>query len=133
MDFLNEKLNKELFYSNAPIYTKPTDACPTQYTECSKVTNSIIANGSIIEGEVKNCIIGRKVYIGKNSIVENCVIFQGTVIGENVKMINVITDKGTAIKDGEEVKGLINNVVETNIHNEILGSDHCPISLEINI
>ena len=111
MDFLNEKVNKELFYSNAPIYTKPKDACPTQYTECSKVTNSIIANGSIIEGEVKNCIIGRKVYIGKNSIVENCVIFQGTVIGENVKMINVITDKGTAIKDGEEVKGLINNVV----------------------
>lgn len=28
---------------------------------------------------------------------------------------------------------LINNVVEANIHNEILGSDHCPISLEINI
>lgn len=28
---------------------------------------------------------------------------------------------------------LINNIVEANIHNEILGSDHCPISLEINI
>ena len=111
MDFLNEKVNKELFYSNALIYTKPKDACPTQYTECSEVVNSIIANGSIIEGKVKNCILGRKVYIGKNSTIENCVILQNTVIGKDVNMINVITDKGAIIKDGEDVRGLIDNAL----------------------
>ena len=62
MDFLNEKVNKELFYSKFPIYTKPKDACPTQYTVTSNVINSIIANGSYIEGEVKNCVIGRNVW-----------------------------------------------------------------------
>ena len=110
-DFLNEKVNKELFYGNAPIYTKPKDECATQYTENSNVVNSIIANGSYIEGTVKNCVIGRKVYIGKNSVLENCVILQNSVIGDNVSMNYVITDKGTVIRDEEEVKGLMNNPV----------------------
>lgn len=111
MDFLNEKVNKELFYSHFPIYTKPKDACPTQYTTTSNVSNSIIANGSYIEGEVKNCVIGRNVYIGKGSVIENCVILQNTVIGSNVMMNHAITDKGTLIDDSEEVKGLRENPV----------------------
>ena len=111
MDFLNEKVNKELFYSKFPIYTKPKDACPTQYTVTSNVINSIIANGSYIEGEVKNCVIGRNVYIGRGSVIENCVILQNTVIGNNVMMNHAITDKGTLVDDNEEVKGLIDNPV----------------------
>ena len=111
MEFLNEKVNKELFYNNFPIYTKPKDACPTQYTETSSVVNSIIANGSYIEGTVRNCVIGRNVYIGKGSVIENCVILQNTVIGNNVTMNNAITDKGTLIDDNEEVKGLEHNPV----------------------
>ena len=111
MDFLNEKVNKELFYSKAPIFTKPKDSCPTQYKEGSEVTNSIAANGCIIEGSVKNCVIGRNVYIGKNSVLENCIICQNTVIGKNVKMNNVIADKGAIIKDGEEIKGRIDNSI----------------------
>ncbi len=112
MDFLNEKVNKELFYSNKPIYTKPKDEGPTHYTENSNVVNSIIANGSYIEGKVKNCVIGRKVYIGKESNLENCVVLQNSVIGEKVKMDKVITDKGTVMKDNEEVKGLKNNLIK---------------------
>ena len=111
MDFLNEKVNKELFYSKFPIYTKPKDACPTQYTATSNVINSIIANGSYIEGEVKNCVIGRNVYIGRGSVIENCVILQNTVIGNNVMMNHAVTDKGTLVDDNEEVKGLIDNPV----------------------
>lgn len=111
MDFLKEKVSKELFYSNSPIYTKPKDECPTQYTENSSVINSIIANGSYIEGTVRNCIIGRKVFIGKDSILENCVILQNGMIEDGVKMNRVITDKGVVIKKGEELKGLEDNPV----------------------
>ena len=74
MDFLKERVSKELFYSNSPIYTKPKDECPTQYTESSLVVNSIIANGSYIEGTVKNCVIGRKVFVGKDTVLENCTL-----------------------------------------------------------
>ena len=54
IEILNQKINRELFYSNNPIYTKSQDEPPTLYTKKSEVSNSIIANGSYIEGTVKN-------------------------------------------------------------------------------
>ena len=57
LDILNEEVSNELFYGENPIYTKSQDEPPTKYTDMSKVSNSIVANGSFIEGEVKNCIL----------------------------------------------------------------------------
>lgn len=112
MRLLNEEVNRELFYNNtSPIYTKSKDEGPTQYTETSSVSNSIVANGSYIEGKVKNCVIGRRVHIGAGSKLENCVIMQNTVIGGSVEMNKVIADKGTVVKDGQKVFGVKNNPV----------------------
>ena len=108
LDILNQNINKELFYNKKPIYTKSQDEPPTQYTEMSLVSNSIIANGSYIEGEVKNCIIGRRVFIGKGCKLENCVIMQNTIVGNDVVMNRVIADKGTVINENEIIKGTSN-------------------------
>ena len=54
---LNPKVRAELFASDRPIYTKNRDDVPTRYGLNSKVTNSLIADGCVIEGEVNNCII----------------------------------------------------------------------------
>ncbi|MDZ5000265.1 glucose-1-phosphate adenylyltransferase subunit GlgD, partial [Clostridium perfringens] len=108
LDILNQNINKELFYNKKPIYTKSQDEPPTQYTEMSLVLNSIIANGSYIEGEVKNCIIGRRVFIGKGCKLENCVIMQNTIIGNDVVMNRVIADKGTVINENEIIRGTSN-------------------------
>ena len=120
MNLLNEEVNKELFYKNdSPIYTKSKDEGPTQYTENSNIKNSIIANGSYIEGEVKNCIIGRRVHIGVGSKIENCVIMQNTVIGENVDMNTVIADKGTVVKDSEKIFGIKDNPVTIYMNRQV--------------
>ncbi|ATD54026.1 glucose-1-phosphate adenylyltransferase subunit GlgD [Clostridium chauvoei] len=111
MDLLSKTINKELFYENKPIYTKSQDEAPTQYTKISEVSNSIVANGSYIEGTVKNCIIGRRVHISEGTIIENCVIMQNTVIGPNVKMDKVIADKGTLIDENQSIKGTNNHPV----------------------
>lgn len=112
MNLLNEEVNRELFYnSHWPIYTKSKDEGPTHYTESSSISNSIIANGSHIEGEVKNCVIGRRVHIGAGSKLENCVIMQNSVIGESVQMSTVIADKGTVVRDSEKIFGLKDNPV----------------------
>lgn len=105
LNFLKEEVNKELFHSNVPIYTKVQDEFPTKYTDGSKVNNSIVANGSYIEGTVKNCIIGRQVKIGKGSVIKNCIIMQNTVIGDNVIMDNVISDKGIVISNDNIIMG----------------------------
>ncbi|MGG7060229.1 glucose-1-phosphate adenylyltransferase subunit GlgD [Clostridium tertium] len=108
IDILSQNINKELFYNKKPIYTKSQDEPPTQYTEKSLVSNSIIANGSYIEGEIKNCIIGRRVIVEKGAKLENCIIMQNSIIGTNVIMNNVIADKGTLVTENKVVKGTDN-------------------------
>ncbi|MBC2397351.1 glucose-1-phosphate adenylyltransferase [Clostridium tetanomorphum] len=105
MNMLNENIRKELFYENGLIYTKVKDEPPTKYGECSSIHNSLIANGCLINGTVKNSIIGRRVKIGKGSVLENCIIMQGSKIEENVILKNVIIDKNNIIQKGKELKG----------------------------
>ncbi|MGG5460094.1 glucose-1-phosphate adenylyltransferase subunit GlgD [Clostridium sp. B9] len=106
MDLLDEEVYKELFIENAPIYTKSRDEGPTHYTKNSNVTNSIIANGSYIEGKIENCIVGRRVYVGPDAVIKNCIIMQETVIGESAHLDKIITDKAAVVRDDEKIVGL---------------------------
>lgn len=106
MDLLEEDVYKELFIDNNPIYTKSRDEGPTHYTKNSNVTNSIIANGSYIEGKMENCIVGRRVYVGPEAVVKNCIIMQETVIGESTYLDKIITDKAAVVRDEEKIVGL---------------------------
>ena len=101
MDLLSRKVNNELFQKDRPILTKTKDEGPTLYTPDSKVSNSIIANGCYIEGEVKNSIIGRRVHIHKGCKIEDSIILQNSDINKNVRLSNVITDKGSNIDEFE--------------------------------
>ncbi|MGM9974479.1 MAG: glucose-1-phosphate adenylyltransferase subunit GlgD [Clostridiaceae bacterium] len=105
MDFLNPKINAELFSPTRPIMTKSKDEAPTKYTKNSKVINSIVANGSIIDGHVENCVISRRVKIGANTVLKNCIILQATDVGDDSQLSYVITDKNVSIEGGKDLKG----------------------------
>ena len=118
LELLNQNKYKELFHGDNPIVTKSKDEPPTQYTKNSLVTNSIIGNGSYIEGEVKNCIIGRRVIIQKGAKLENCIILDNSVIGTNVMMSNVVADKNSLIPGNRVVRGTEHNPVTIQINGE---------------
>ena len=107
VELLNRKINKEIFKDDKPIYTKTKDEAPTHYSKDSNVLNSIIANGCKIEGTVENCIIGRRVYVGKNAKLKDCIIMQNSKIGDDVVLDNVIADKGSEIRNGETLIGSV--------------------------
>lgn len=65
----------------------------------------MIANGSIIEGEVENSVVSRSVKIGKGSIIRNSIIMQKSQIGDNCIIDGVIIDKDVKIGDGVVLKG----------------------------
>lgn len=67
--------------------------------------NSLVANGSIIEGEVENSIIFRGVNIKKNAVVKNSIIFQDSVIGEDAILNFTICEKGTEIGNNMKLFG----------------------------
>ena len=116
-DLLNIDITNELFYSDRKIYTKEKNTQPTLYTKTSNVNNSFIATGCIIEGDVKDSIIFRKVHIKEGSVIRNSIIMQNITIEENAKLDNVILDKNVNISSEKELKGDIKFplVVEKNV------------------
>lgn len=105
--FLDRNISKEIFNKDRPIYTIIKDGPPTYYEENSAVVNSIIAEGCRIEGEIENCIIGRRVCIGKSTKLKNCIIMQNSRVNDNVVLDNVIADKGSEIDNDEILIGSI--------------------------
>ncbi|MBR6221718.1 MAG: glucose-1-phosphate adenylyltransferase subunit GlgD [Clostridia bacterium] len=97
MDLLKPGVRKELFNGN-PVYTKTRDSIPTIYRNNAKVTNSLVADGCVIDGEVENCVLFRGVTIGKGARLKNCVIMQDGYIEEDVELENVIFDKAVTIR-----------------------------------
>ncbi len=106
MRLLDTDVRDGLFnVQNRPVYTKLRNSSPTIYAEGAKVTNSYVADGCVIEGEVENCILFRGVHIGKGTVVRNSVLMQDTFTGNNVMLNCVVTDKNTAIRDGRMLSG----------------------------
>lgn len=102
---LKRDISTEFFFNGGMIYTKTKDEPSTLYTEPSKVQNSLIANGCIIEGEVENSIIFRGVKIGKGAVVKNSLVMQKSVIHENALVVNSILDKQVEIGEGAQIAG----------------------------
>lgn len=117
MNLLNPGIYADLLLTGEGIRTKSKDEPSTFYVEGNKASNSLIANGCIIKGEVENSILFRGVKIGKNAIVKNSIIFQKAEIADNAVIINSIIDKNACVKEGVFVQGTSNNpyVVEKNM------------------
>ncbi len=102
----NQNSREQLFeVKNRPIYTKIRNSAPAKYTDNAKVTNSLVADGCVIDGTVENSILFRGVKIGKGTAVKNSILFQDTVTGENVFLNFVVADKNTVIRDGRVLSG----------------------------
>lgn len=105
MKMLDSKTRKALFTRERPIYTKTHDSMPAKYCIGSNVENSLIADGCVIEGTVKNSILFRNVTVKKGAVVENSIIMQNAVIGENSVVEYAVMDKISEISDNGKVAG----------------------------
>ena len=105
MALLDRDVRRDLFFGNHRVGTLVMDANPARYGIASSVKNSLVSDGCLIEGEVENCIIGRDVYVGRNSKLKNCVIMSNTQIGENVQLSFVTADKNVKMTGGITLTG----------------------------
>ena len=105
MALLDKEVRKELFNKERPILTKTRDDMPTRYGIDAEVKNSLIADGCIIEGTVKNSILFRGVKVAKDAVIENCILMQETVVEKEAQLDNVIADKNSVISEKMVLKG----------------------------
>ncbi|ABR49097.1 glucose-1-phosphate adenylyltransferase, GlgD subunit [Alkaliphilus metalliredigens QYMF] len=105
MNLLKPEIWKQLFFKEGLINTKVKDEAPSKYNKTAKVSNSLVANGCIIEGEVINSILFRGVKVGKNVTVKNSILMQKNVIHEGCQLEHVILDKDVVVTEGKVLKG----------------------------
>ena len=105
MDCLDPEIRHQLFPEDRPVYTKVRDQLAARYMENANVINSMVADGSMINGTVEHSVLFRGVKIGKGAHVKNCIIMQDGVIEDGVYLENCILDKNVFIKAGEKVIG----------------------------
>lgn len=105
MDMLDKDIRDQVFLENRPILTKIYDEAPTYYGEDAEVSDSLIADGSRIEGTVKNSIIFRGCTIAKDAVVKDSIVLPNSSIGEGVELSYVITDKGVTVRENRKMVG----------------------------
>jgi glucose-1-phosphate adenylyltransferase len=107
MRLLERCVREELFGSEAKIYTKVKDSVPTVYGKNCKVTNSLIADGCVINGTVENSILFRNVRIQEGAVVKNSIIMEDGVVMENSTLAYAITDKNVTIRENRQISGFL--------------------------
>lgn len=102
---------KQLFKNDWPMYTKTNDSCPTRFTDDAEISNSIFANGCVIDGFVEGSIISRNVTICKGAEVKDSIILPGAYIGKNAKLDHVVVDKYAIVHHIKKLEGTSENPV----------------------
>ena len=105
MDMLRPECRADLFPADRPVRTKSHEDVSTYYGEDAFIRNSLVADGCIIEGEVRNSIIFSDVRIAKGAKLNNCIVMRGGEIGENVILSSVIADKYASVSAYQTLMG----------------------------
>jgi glucose-1-phosphate adenylyltransferase len=76
-----------------PIYTRLPDDPPAKFGPAAEVENSLIADGSIINGRVENAVLFRRVYVEAGAHVKDSIIMDGARVGAGASLDRAILDK----------------------------------------
>ena len=99
MDLLSEDNELDLFDKSWRVNTRQGIYTPSYFEKGSKVQNTLIDKGCLVEGEIKHSVIFSGVKIGKNSKIIDSVIMADTEIGDNVIIQKAIIANDVKIAD----------------------------------
>ena len=106
MDLLKLDNKLKLYDREWKIYSQ-IEVRPAHYIgENAKIVNSLITEGCIINGKVKNSILSQGVYVGKNTVITDSVIMPNVQIGDNVKIEKAIIGNNAIISHGCHIVNL---------------------------
>ncbi len=95
------KLN--LYDKDWKMHTRSKEKPPVKFGNKGKAVQSIVANGSIINGKVENSVVGPGVYVEKGAVVRDAVIFSETVIKNNSIVSQSIIDEQVTVKENSHI------------------------------
>lgn len=98
MDFLKPDIRDQFFRQEPKIYSRVDDLPPAKYNAGSRVSNSLVSSGCIINSQVENSVLFKKVFVGKNCVIKNSIILNDVYIGDNTHVENCIVESHGTLK-----------------------------------
>ena len=116
MDFLKPEVRDYFFRQYPGINSKIEDLPPAKYNPGCLVKNSLVSSGCIINGQVENSVLFKKVYVGNNCVIKNSIILNDVYLGDNTHIENCIVESRDTIRANSYYcgEGEIKVVVEKN-------------------
>lgn len=105
MQLLNPDIRAELFCQERPIRAKGADKSSAYIGPNGACVNSLVADGSYIEGKVENSILFPGVRVEEGAVIRNCVLFKETVIHRNAELAYIIADKNVEVLPDRTLMG----------------------------
>lgn len=105
MALLEPTVRRQLFLPDRRIYTKVRDSVPARYGLHAQVSDSLVADGTVVEGQVSHCLLFRDVVIGAGAVLENCIVMQGGVIRQDARLRYVLSDKNVKMRENSSLQG----------------------------
>ena len=103
MDLLTEDSDLELDDTNWKIYTEDVNALPQYIGTSAVVQNCFSTQGCIIEGSVKNSVLGTNCVVAKDAKVVDTVLMPGAKVAEGASVIRCIVAEDVEIGPGVTV------------------------------
>lgn len=98
MDLIRDDNELDLQDEEWKIYSK-NPVRPAQYIgENAKVTNSLVVEGCVVNGQIENSILFQGVQVGKNSVIRDSIIMTDAKIGDNVVIEKAIVGNGAIVR-----------------------------------
>ena len=98
MAFLDPEIRNYFFKQEPAIKTKIDDLPPAKYNPGASVKNSLISSGCIINGQVENSVLFKKVFVGNNCVIKNSIILNDVYLGDNTHIENCIVESRGTIR-----------------------------------
>ena len=105
MDMLDPENSLKLYDRSWRIYTTNMNLPPQFIAKGAVVKNSLVNEGCIIEGEVRNSILSSNIVVEKGARVNNSVILSNAVVKANASINKAVVLENVIIQSGEDIGG----------------------------
>jgi len=103
MDLLDDNSDLDLYAPDWKIYTEDSLSKPQIIGANAKVSNSIVTQGSVVDGEVSGSVLFKDVSVGAGAKVVDSVLMPGVLVEEGAEVYKAIVDTNVTIKAGEKI------------------------------
>ena len=103
MDLLTIEGGVKLKEAGFKIYSRNYAQPPAFIEKDGHIYNSMISEGCVIKGSVKNSVISVGCRVEEGAVVENSVIMPGVEIGKNSRIYYSVVGEKSKVKDGVQI------------------------------